>query len=125
MLKSLQALGFVSRERCERDGRARDVKLTYRGGIALRVACSATLGNLEAERTAARAVAGNPKEESDSEDETLSTIREARGDVARVDGFLTAMRRALADRAAFHHPWLPVRDRMFPPVHDRAAALAY
>lgn len=114
MLKALEQLGFVARERHRRDGRSRWVRLTERGETAVRVAATATLGNLEAERTAARVVAGSKRLESQSYDETLNTIEQARDDVARVDGFLTTMRAALADRAAFHHPWLPICDRRTP-----------
>jgi DNA-binding MarR family transcriptional regulator len=116
MLKALQQLGFVERERHRRDGRARWVTLTERGAIATRVAASATLVNLEAERTAARAVTGNNRRESASYDEILHTIEHAKGAVAEVDAFLTTMRAALEDRAAFHHPWLPISERMPPMI---------
>jgi len=116
MLKALEQLGYVDRERSARDRRVRWIRLTERGEIAVRVASSATLGNLEAERTAARIVTGDKRLESESYEETLSTIAQAQDTVARVDGFLTAMRAALADRAAFHHPWLPICDRMPPMI---------
>lgn len=114
MLKALEALGFVDRERAARDRRSRWVRLTERGAIAVGVASSATLGNLEAERTAARLVLGSDRLVSDSYEETLRTIDEGSDSVAHVDGFLVKMRAALADRAAFHHPWKPICERMPP-----------
>ncbi len=114
MVKALELLGFVARERHRRDGRSRWVRLTERGAIAVRVASSATLTNFEAERTAARVVTGDKRLQSDSYDETVKTIEQATDTVALVDGILTKMRAALADRAAFHHPWLPISDRRPP-----------
>ncbi len=121
MLKALEQLGYVLRERHRRDGRSRWIRLTERGEIAVRVAATATLGNLEAERTAARLVTGNGRLVSESYEETLTTIEQAKDDVARVDGFLSTMRTAIADRAAFHHPWLPICDRVQVPRSWAAA----
>lgn len=82
----------------------------------MRVAAAATLGNLEAERTAARLVIGSKRVQPESYEETLSTIAEAEDAVARVDSSLKKMRIALDDRAAFHHPWLPICDRLPPSI---------
>ena len=114
MLKALEKLGYVERERPERDRRTQWIRLTERGAIALAVASSETLGDLEAERTAARAVTGSTRLVPETYEEILTTIHEAKDAVDRVDGFLTVMRKALADRAAFHHPWLPICDRLPP-----------
>ena len=116
MMKALERLGYVERERPERDRRIKVVRLTHRGAIAVGVASSETLGDLEAERTAARAVTGNTRLVPESFEETLTTIEQAKEPVSRVDCFLTAMRKALADRAAFHHPWLPICDRLPPMI---------
>jgi DNA-binding MarR family transcriptional regulator len=116
MLKALETLGYVERERPERDRRTQWIRLTHRGAIAVGVASSATLGDLEAERTAARAVTGNTRLVPETYEEILTTIKEAKDTVARVDGFLDAMRKALADRAAFNHPWLPICDRLPPMI---------
>jgi DNA-binding MarR family transcriptional regulator len=112
MLKSLQLLGFVARERDTKDRRCRIVRLTKRGTIALGMAHELTIVSHLADRTAARAATGNTRVLAASEEETRDTIRDARDAVAQVDGFLRKMRRALGDRAPFHHPWLPWSELM-------------
>ncbi len=116
MVKALEELGYITRERLDRDRRSRWIQLTERGSIAVRVAAAATVGNLEAERTAARVVLGSKKLESESYEETSNTIAQAVDAVARVDSSLKKMRIALDDRAAFHPPWLPICDRIPPSI---------
>jgi DNA-binding MarR family transcriptional regulator len=107
MLKSLQILGFVARERGTEDGRCRIVQLTERGNVALAMALELTIVSHEADRTAARAVTGNTRVSLISYDDTLSTISDAREKLASADAVLRKMRAALHDRAPFHHPWRP------------------
>jgi DNA-binding MarR family transcriptional regulator len=124
MIKALHQLGYVERELNRRDRRSRWIRLTARGEIAVRVASSATLGNLEAERTAARIVTGNKRRASGSYDETLRTITQAKETVTRVDHFLVTMRAALSDRAAFHQPWRPICHQLAPLAFTTAAHVA-
>ena len=107
MLKSLQELGYVARERDTEDGRCRIVQLTERGNVALGMALELTIVNQVADRTAARAATGDTRVRSTSHEENMRTIDDAREQVAQADGFLRKMRKALADRAPFHIPWRP------------------
>lgn len=116
MLKSLEALGFLTRERNPRDGRLRIVRITERGRVALTMAIAATVEDDQADAIVARLVTGHTPDVPDSPDAILSLIKTSREEVAAVDAVLGRMRKGLADRAAFHHPWLPVRDRLPPMI---------
>lgn len=105
MLKSLQGLGFVVRERDARDARRVIVHLTAPGKVAVRMALEATVVNREADRTAARGVLGSTRTASDSFDETYATIAAGREKLSTLDRLLDDMRKAFADRAPFRHPW--------------------
>jgi DNA-binding MarR family transcriptional regulator len=107
MLKSLQELGFVERERDVADGRCVNVRLTPRGRVAVRMALETTVVNLEADRTAARGVAGNTREWSESLDETRATIAAGREQLETLHGLLGRMRMAFIDTAPYAHPWQP------------------
>ncbi|MDB4934333.1 MAG: MarR family [Labilithrix sp.] len=112
MLKALQEKGLVARERDTEDGRCRIVRLTERGKVAVHMGLELTIISDEADRTAARAATGDTRVARISHDDTHSTIRNAREKVAQADGFLRNMRKALFDRAPFHHPWRPWKELM-------------
>jgi DNA-binding MarR family transcriptional regulator len=105
MLGSLEQLGFVEREADGADRRCQIVRLTHRGQIALRVAKSATLVDLEADRTAACAATGDTSPATGSLSVTEGTIAAAAQEVAAFDSYLLSARHALFDRAPYHHPW--------------------
>jgi DNA-binding MarR family transcriptional regulator len=107
MLKGLQERGFVARERDTQDGRCRIVRLTKRGTVAVGMALELLIMSDVADRTAARAVTGNTRVRSTSHDDDLRIIHDAREKLVQVDRFLRDMRKALLDRAPFHHPWRP------------------
>ena len=105
MLKSLQQLGFVERERDVADGRCLIVRLTPRGRVAVRMALEMTIVNREADRTAARGVAGNTRATPKSFEEIDNTIANGRERLEALDTLLDSMRIAFEDPAPFRHPW--------------------
>jgi DNA-binding MarR family transcriptional regulator len=112
MLKSLQQRGFVERERDTEDGRCRIVRLTKRGRRAVAIALRIITRNREAERSAARVVMGETQRPPVLRHEATATIRAAREKVGVFDGLLASVRKALEDRAPFHHPWRRLDEHM-------------
>lgn len=105
MLKALQQLGFVERERDVEDGRCLIVRLTEVGKVAVRMALEATVVNREADRTAARAVVGSTRIASASDEETKATISHGHERLQVLCALLDSMRAAFVDAAPFRHPW--------------------
>lgn len=105
MLKALQLLGLVAREKDVADGRCLIVKLTERGLVAVRVAKGTVVDFDGAERIAARVVSGSRRVEVTASEETTAIIDASRQQVATLDSLLLNARHALFDRAPYHHPW--------------------
>jgi DNA-binding MarR family transcriptional regulator len=105
MLKSLEQLGLVERDRDARDGRCKKVYLTKRGRDAVDLALRMTVDNDEAEHTAARGVLGSTRVETEFDEETWLTIDLGREHLDVLDSLTAKMRKAFRDRAPFRHPW--------------------
>jgi DNA-binding MarR family transcriptional regulator len=105
MLKALQKLGFVEREKDQADGRCLIIRITERGKVAVGMAKQETLVNREAERTAARVVTADRRLVSKTPQEREEIIAGARRELATFDSLLLSIRHALFDRAPYHHPW--------------------
>ena len=91
MLKSLEELGFVTRERLARDARCVLVRLTARGLECVRAAADALVDSGIAERFALRGLALEPET--------------ARPEVATLQKLLSRIRQNYGDPAPFEHPW--------------------
>jgi len=91
MLRSLEELGFVRRERMADDARCKLVELTRLGLERVRAARHALVESLIADRLAERALAFDPSV--------------SRPQLRSLEGFLSAMRRRLGDPSPYPHPW--------------------
>lgn len=91
MLKSLEKLGYVVRERMTHDARQKRVHITELGLERVRAARLALIDSGIADRMAARGLCFDPEE--------------ARPQVTMLRGFLRSIRKNYGDPAPFEHPW--------------------
>ena len=91
MLKSLEKLGFVVRERMSRDGRCLLVQATALGLKTVRAALARLVGSGIADRMAGLGLASDPDI--------------ARPAVELCRSVLSKMRKTYGDAAPFEHPW--------------------
>ena len=106
MLKALEALGMVTRTGDSYDGRCRKVHITARGKACVEKALAATVGVRADQLAVARCGTGDKSRPTHmSDEETTAVIDAAKEKVDVLDYALERMRKALLDRAAFHHPW--------------------
>lgn len=106
MLKALEAMGLVERAVDAEDRRCVLVRATAAGIKAVEVALAATVKNREVERVVARCALGdtmNARRRGDAE--TAAYVEQAHEKVEVLAGVVAAARRALFDRAPYHHPW--------------------
>jgi DNA-binding MarR family transcriptional regulator len=97
MLKSLEKLGLVVRERCPRDTRRWIVSLTRTGRKRIRTGIRRFIRSGKAQRVLDRALVGD----------RCSDDTECFWAMCRVEGDLNAIRRGFRDRARLHYPWHP------------------
>jgi DNA-binding MarR family transcriptional regulator len=118
MLKSLEELGMITRERLASDGRCRKVHITAKGVGAVKMALDATVGSGEAEGAVACCATGKPRPRdakrngrrqrpggTRTRDDAAPNADAAKAQVDALDGALVRMRKGLRDVAPFHHPW--------------------
>ena len=109
MLKSLEKLGLVERERAEHDRREVVVILSEKGDKAVEAAARATMGNGCAEVAMARAAFGDGRKKG-------WTLKRGMVAVVNLEEALNKVRRGFRDRAQlvyahcpYAHGWVPPR----------------
>jgi DNA-binding Lrp family transcriptional regulator len=100
MLKSLEELGYIVRDRMDHDARMRRVYITRLGLEVVRAKIIALIDTNANERMALRG---------------LDYYRKtARRKLERLRSFLSSMRKIYGDPAVFEHPW--TTDDLLPPL---------